>query len=443
MPGGFGAKVEMKQTVQAQEPLAQRINPAARLGAPSFPPLAGRVVAIVHPAWHSCGSHQVFVSQARAYRSLGAKVISVAIAVAPGATDGSNQHKAYMAATPDLEADLRLFTGNPLHVILSPRFPRAAWRLLHGNFAEVLVDATKLVPVPDALASAPRVDLIHCNHFFCMPVAVRLRQRHDCPIVLDTHDLQARQYVLRNQAGWALPPVARFEDLLATELDAMRLADILVHLNGEEAAAFQKLVPDRPHALLYPTVAAMRAGPGGGDPIIVASANVTNFLSLVWFLKEILPLAPAVPVRIFGNIDRELRSRAPGLFKAHARLFRGRVEVEDLHDAYRNAAAVLLPATAGHGISIKTIEALSCGAPLIATPLAFRGLGIDAAGLPNVTAAEDAAGFAAALRRAYATRRLPGASRELAATRRIYQQHFAFDAYRRSLWPIVQKVLET
>jgi hypothetical protein len=60
-----------------------------------------------------------------------------------------------------------------------------------------------------------------------------------------------------------------------------------------------------------------------------------------------------------------------------------------------------------------------------------------------VTVAEDAAGFAAALRRVYAARRLPGASRELAATRRIYQQHFAFDAYRRSLWPIVQKVLET
>ncbi len=406
-------------------------------------PLTGRTVAIFHPAWHSCGSHQVFVSQARAYRSLGAKVISVAIAVAPGATDRSNQHKAYMAATPDLEADLRLFTGIPLHVVLSPRFPRAAWRLLHGNFAEVLVDATKLVPVPDALASAPRVDLIHCNHFFCMPVAGRLRERHDCPIVLDTHDLQARQYVLRNQAGWVLPPVARYEDMLAIELDAMRPADTLVHLNDEEAAAFQKLVPDRRHALLYPTVAAMPAGPGSGDPIIVASANSTNLLSLVWFLKEVLPLATAVPVRIFGNIDRELRSRAPGLFKAHAGLFRGRVEVEDLHDAYRNAGAVLLPATAGHGISIKTIEALSCGAPLIATPLAFRGLGIDAAGLPNVTVAEDAAGFAAALRRAYATRHLPVASRELAATRRIYQQHFAFDAYRSSLWAIVQQVLKT
>jgi polysaccharide biosynthesis protein PslH len=120
-----------------------------------------------------------------------------------------------------------------------------------------------------------------------------------------------------------------------------------------------------------------------------------------------------------------------------------RRSAQEFHDAYRNAAVVLLPATAGHGISIKTIEALSCGVPLIATPLAFRGLGIDAAGLPNVTVAEDAAGFAAALRRAHANRHLPGASRELAATRRIYQQRIAFDAYRKSLWAIVERLVET
>jgi polysaccharide biosynthesis protein PslH len=406
-------------------------------------PLTGKTVAIVHPAWHSCGSHQVFVSQAQAYRSLGAKVITVAIADAPGASAGSNRHKTYMAATADLKADMRLFAGIPLHGVLNPRFLRAAWRWLHGNFAEILVETAKLVRIPKALVLVARVDLIHCNHFFCMPMAIGLRERHDCPIVLDTHDLQARQYVLRNHAGFALPPVARYEDMLEIELAAMRAADILVHLNDEEAEAFQKLVPEGRHALLYPAINAMPAGPGGGDLIIVASANSANRLGLVWFLKEVLPLAPCVPIRILGNIDGALRWSAPRLFKAHARLFRGRVEAEELQDAYRNAAAVLLPATAGHGISIKTIEALSCGAPLIATPLAFRGLGVNAAGLPNVTIAEDAAGFAAALRRAYAARYLPGASREFAATRRIYQQHFAFDAYRHSLWAIVGRLVKT
>jgi glycosyltransferase involved in cell wall biosynthesis len=449
MPGGYGDEGGMNERAQTETPLASdctapgsMLDGGADPAVPLVLPLTGRTVAIVHPAWHSCGSHQVFVAQARVYRSFGAKVISVAIADAPGATEGSNRHKSYMAATADLEADARIFAGMPLRALLNPGFLRAAWRWLHGNFAAILVEMAKLTAVPEALASA-RVDLIHCNHFVCMPVAIRLRERHACPIVLDTHDLQAQQYVLRNHVGWALPPVARYEDMLAIELDAMRPADILVHLNNEEAATFQELVPDRRHALLYPTVTAMPAGYGGGDPVIVASANSANLLGLVWFLKEVLPLAPGVPIRILGNIDRALRWRAPSLFRAHAGLFRGRFEAKDLHDAYSNAAAVLLPATAGHGISIKTIEALSCGAPLIATPLAFRGLGINVADLPNVTVAEDAASFAAALRHAHATRHLPRAIRELAATRQIYQQHFAFDAYRKSLWAIVARVVET
>jgi hypothetical protein len=38
---------------------------------------------------------------------------------------------------------------------------------------------------------------------------------------------------------------------------------------------------------------------------------------------------------------------------------------------------------------------------------------------------------------------LPGASREFAATRRIYQRHFAFDAYCQSLWAIVGRLVKT
>ena len=68
----------MTDEMWARKPLAPRMNGddlRGGSGAPASLPLAGRVVAIVHPAWHSCGSHQVFVSQARAYRSLGAKVM--------------------------------------------------------------------------------------------------------------------------------------------------------------------------------------------------------------------------------------------------------------------------------------------------------------------------------------------------------------------------------
>ncbi|MCI0737267.1 MAG: glycosyltransferase [Beijerinckiaceae bacterium] len=403
-------------------------------------PLEGKVVAIVHPAWHSCGSHRVFVSQARAYQSLGAKAVSIALADSPGCVAGTRRSKAYFAATGDLDAGVRIFAGMPLRNVVNGAFPRACGDWLHGNYAAMQLEVSRLTPIPEELGSLPRIDLVHCNHFFSMPVAARLRGRYECPVILDTHDVQAHQYALRNRAGVRLPPSASCEEMLAIECEAMRGADILVHLNCEEAAAFQELVPDKRHALLYPSVGAMPAGAGGGDPIIVASANYPNFLGLAWFLREVPPLAPGIPVQIFGNIDRMFRWRAPILFVAHARHFRGRAEARDLDNAYRNAAVVLLPATAGHGISIKTIEALSCGAPLIATPVAFRGFPAGAADLPGVTVVDDGAGFAAALRRACERRHLPDLGRDSSATRRFYEQHFSFDAYRKSLWAIVEKV---
>ncbi|WP_202899167.1 glycosyltransferase [Methylocapsa aurea] len=401
-------------------------------------PLSGKTVLLVHPAWHSCGSHQVFVSQAQAYRGLGAKVLSLAVADAPGATEGSRVHKAYVGATADLAADARYYAGMPLLSVLKPDFLRAAKLWLHGNFAKILVETTKLAAIPQALAATRRIDLIHCNHFFCMPAATRLRAPHACPVLLDTHDLQARQYALRNEAGWTLAPAAGFEEMLEIELAAMREADVLVHLNDEEAAAFRKLLPLQRHALLYPAVSPAPGGQGGQDLIMVASANRANVLGVIWFLSEVLPLAPGVPVKIFGNIDQAVRAHAPALFRKHSALFYGRVA--DLGAVYRKAAAILLPTTQGHGVSIKTIEAMSSGAPLIATMHAFRGLGLDPAGLANVIVAPDAESFAAALRRANAAAsgRGAGGDRPRADTSAAYERLFSFEAYRGALRALVE-----
>jgi glycosyltransferase involved in cell wall biosynthesis len=404
-------------------------------------PLTGKTVALVHPAWHSCGSHQVFAGQARAYRSLGARVLSLAIADSPGCVEGSRAHKSYAAATADLAADLRLYSGMPLFSVLRPSFLRTVRLWLHGNFAAILDESARLAPIPAALGAEHRIDLVHCNHFFCMPVAMRLRRKHGCGIVLDTHDLQARQYALRNEAAWTVPPAAKFEDMLAIELAAMREADILLHLNDEEAASFKSLLPDKRHELLYPAVAPIAPGVGGDDLVIVASSNYANYRGVAWFLEQVLPLAPgmAPKIRIIGNIDGAVRARAPALFMRHAGLFRGRVK--DLDAAYGAAAAVLLPTTEGHGVSIKTIEAMSSGAPLIATPHAFRGMMLDPARLENVTLAADAPAFAAALLRGDFSQ-AGSVSRQDAATRTLYERHFGSDAYRAALARLVVPLLK-
>jgi polysaccharide biosynthesis protein PslH len=409
--------------------------------AAAVPPrrLDGRIVVLVHPAWHSCGSHQVFVSQAEAYRALGATLYSLAVADFPGWMPGSQAHRAYVAATADLVADRRYFAGMPRHKIATPHFIAAAYRWLHGNAAAMLCETVANAELPSDLLGLPHIDLIHCNHFFCMPAALALKARHMCPVLLDTHDVQARQFSLRNEAAWRVPPKASFEDMLALEIAEMKEADLLIHLNDEEAQTMRQLLPQKRHALVYPTIKPVPGGAGGSDFIIVASANYPNYLSVVWFLTEVLPLVPDVPVRIIGNIDQEFANRAPALLEQYAGSFAGRID--DLDAAYANAAAILLPTTTGHGISIKTIEALSSGVPLIATREAFRGMAIDPAELANVDLVSDAAGFAAALRHSKvksaakpksmpeATPLAPPGARLGSDTRRLYEKLFAFEAY--------------
>jgi glycosyltransferase involved in cell wall biosynthesis len=205
----------------------------------------------------------------------------------------------------------------------------------------------------------------------------------------------------------------------------------MVHLNVEEDATFRALLPDKPHALIYPAVAPVPTGPGGGDIIIVASANRGNVLSVEWFLSEILPHAGDVKVTVVGNVDAALRKHNPTLYARHHGLFRGRVE--DIGAVYANAALVLLPTREGHGLSIKAVEALSSGLPLIATPQAFRGMPVDAARLANVTLAETAESFAAVHRAAAAKPPWSEAQRRASATRRFYEAHFSLEAYREAL----------
>jgi glycosyltransferase involved in cell wall biosynthesis len=403
-------------------------------------PLQGKTVLLIHPAWHSCGSHKVFAAQARAYRALGAKLLSLAIGDFPGHVEGSSAHSAYLSATQDLQADQRYFAGMPRRAVLAPSFLRAFKDWLHGHQASILVEIARRASLPSELADLAKIDLIHCNHFFCMQAALKLRGDRDCPILLDTHDLQARQFALRQTSTWTLPPAATYESMLALELANMAAAEVLIHLNAQEAATFERLMPDKRHALIFPAVEPVSIGRGGSDILIVASANYPNFLGVVWFLNEILPHVPDVSVKIIGNIDQEFRRRDPELFRQHAPLFTG--YTADLNKAYADAAAVLLPVTDGFGISIKTIEALSSGAPLIATEPAFRGMGLDLAKLANVTLASDPQAFAVAIRRAKGANRSAAEDRTKSDTRQLYDRMFSASAYENALAALVAPLLD-
>jgi polysaccharide biosynthesis protein PslH len=137
-------------------------------------PLTGKTVLLVHPAWHSCGSYNVFMTQAQAYVALGARVLSLAITDFPGNTAQSGAAKAYFDATQDLAVEQRFFTGMPAGAIPTRQFLHVTNDWLHGDYAAMLVETAQRSALPTEL-DATQIDLIHCNHFFCMPAAAKLR----------------------------------------------------------------------------------------------------------------------------------------------------------------------------------------------------------------------------------------------------------------------------
>ena len=196
-----------------------------------------------------------------------------------------------------------------------------------------------------------------------MPVARRLA-RGRAPILLDSHDLQARQFALMNKRMPWLPPRVTYEAMLAQELEAMRGADLLLHLNAQEAEDFRALLPEKDHALLYPAVPRRRRGRAGRISCSSPSNNTANVESVIWFLREVAPLAPGVTVKIVGNVDAGVRAEAPDVYAAYKRWFLGRVD--DPGAVYASARLALLPTISGTGLSIKI------GGGLVERPAAYR-----------------------------------------------------------------------
>jgi glycosyltransferase involved in cell wall biosynthesis len=355
--------------------------------------LDGKTVAIIHPAWHSCGSYAVFCSQVVAYRTLGARVLALAVGTAPDRGSRNRSFwSSYYQATADLAADERYHTGPSRYAFaLDRRRLRRALELVSCDYATQMAGLSELSPLPGGLTRRGTIDLVHCNHYFNMPLALRLKAQFAAPILLETHDVQSRQYHLRGAKTLFMHRKSSLAEMEASELALVAKADVLAHINADELSYFSERLPSQRHVLLYPALCA-RSAEHRHYFLVVASSNYPNYLGVSWLLERVLPLARPVHLAIVGNVDHEFQTRAPSLYLRHRDWFKGRAH--DLQRYYDAAAAVLLPVVAGHGLSIKTLEALQSGAPLIATQKAFRGMAIDLDRIENLRRADSPALFA-------------------------------------------------
>jgi len=293
---------------------------------------------------------------------------------------------------------------------------------------------------PELLSFLNRNDLriIVVNHCFQMQVAEKILRylektgRPRPAVVLETIDVQARLYS-SGQIDNVFKGTPDAIDLL--EHDELRLAGAAQALTYVTAEDMRHACPGpQPRHLVLATIAPETEkqllqlnGTADDDhlPIdflYVGNNNPGNALSIQWFLNEVAPLLDkAYSITIVGNIAAHIKSTNRELFERFEKHFVG--EVSDIVDYYRKAAVVIAPTKFGTGTSIKTIEALAAGKPIVATTEALRGLPSETT-FPLPSVADEAAEFASAM--VYARRNRSELGER---SRRLYLELFSNEKY--------------
>lgn len=164
-------------------------------------------------------------------------------------------------------------------------------------------------------------------------------------------------------------------------------------LTEDDAHYFRELCPDGDVRVLQ--VASLMgqapqalAPPAACDIALIGTWNWgPNARGLEWFSAEVVPRLPEeTKVEVAGAGAEWLIGRHPNV------TVRG--TVPDAEAFISAARVVAVPSVAGGGVQVKTLDAIACGASVVATPTATRGLGE----LPeSVAVAERGAQFASEL----------------------------------------------
>jgi len=410
-------------------------------------------VIMLAPPWPRSGSANINAAQAAAHARRGACVFLLLTPLGRG----FSRHK-----TSVWQDALSAMRFPSVETVSYPRVGRGRVRsyirwLQAGRDDSIAISARYAASgkmpreLLDFIASA-RISLIHANHVFSVPLAQRVAglvqkvQGQRPRILLDTHDIQSDIFQLAQRKNPHSHCLDDRDRLLQTELALCSQADTLIHLTEPDFDFFSSRLPDRRHELILPTLhpsgeaeLMRRRGSrheAGFDFIYVGNQHPANLATLRWLLGEVLPLTPpgvCERVRIIGTVGDLLGRRDPALFDRYRPLFLG--EVPSLLDLYDATKAVLAPAIAGTGSSIKVIEALCVGKPVLTTRLALRGLpGGELTG-EDIHICDEAADFAAAMTRLRdGTATVPALSRANAA---LYDRLFSNARYFAALNDIV------
>ena len=376
----------------AVSPLALSAQELRRLYSRTHRPRKAGAI-IVAPPWPNTGSSNIFAAQAAAHKKFGHESLLVLgpLYVSPRNWEEIHELQTEMNYN-GISNVVYGMTYDTKRPYLSKSF--LDW-ILAGRDDSLAIDARY------AARSGWRagilefidnhqVDVIHVNHAFEMLLATRIRElvfRRTGRIprlICDTHDVQSKAYAKRGSKNPFSGRQEKYAQLLESELSLCRSADVLVHCSNYDKEFFEQKLPLISHRLVVPcldprqeeSLSRIRGHhyENQFDFLYIGNNNFANFIAMKWLLTEVLPILNGPPPRfaVVGRIKEFMRHMDRPLYERHKHYFVG--SVPDIGIYYSASTAVLAPSLVGTGCSIKLIEALCAGKPVIATADSLRGL---------------------------------------------------------------------
>jgi glycosyltransferase involved in cell wall biosynthesis len=189
--------------------------------------------------------------------------------------------------------------------------------------------------------------------------------------LIDTHDVFSDRYRLYREHGQANE---FFSTDKVGEGIALDRADAVLAIQEWDANHFRSLTT-RPVAVVGHLASVADAVPvnAAGNAramLFVGSSMGINVHGVTWFIDQVLPVVrrhvPEAELWLVGGICNRVGGAAAGVRRFGF--------VDALEELYQRAAVVINPQQFGTGLSIKSVDALLHGRPLVTTPSGARGL---------------------------------------------------------------------
>lgn len=317
-----------------------------------WPPLTGFRLQVRHLALELAPRHEVCLLGYRwpDQRELDIPGVEVRPVDAPSLSLAARARVLPRSAITGAPTAVGLYTDGlrtPLREVLAER-----------SFDLVYASGANLAGLRPFIGELPMVvgalDAWHLNMRAAIAVESGLRR-----LLRQWEELQARRLVAHIFAGVARVVMVSEADAAAIRELNPRLSPVVIP-NGVDSDSF---TPE-------PT-----AAEPGRLVFTGALSYAPNVLAATWLVERILPLIqeqiPAARLSVVGRAPApEVRQLAdhPGV-EVHA-------DVPDIRTWLRRGSVYMCPMTSGTGIKNKLLEAMSCGLPAVATPLACQGMDV-------------------------------------------------------------------